>query len=170
MGVDTEAPGEREWSQLTEHDANVLLIELRAPDDDCVVILRVNPTWVQLHSQPLTDQVIEAIAQFEMPAQQRRDEIHPGCQDWLFRFLDGGQLTRFQNFVWDAPRFRMAFAHGPRAVASGSLARGVTGTLCRVHQERRWQDRESALHLLPFVAEESDAVNASDSTCIMHVF
>lgn len=125
MGVDTEAHGQREWNQLTEQEANVLLAELRAPDDDCIVILRVNPTWVQLYGQPLVDQVIEAIARFEMPAQQRRDEIHPGCHGWLFRFLDGGQLTRCQDFVWDVLRFRTAFAHSPRAVTSGSLAPGA---------------------------------------------
>lgn len=125
MGAEVEARKEREWNQLTEQEANVLLLELRAPDDDCVVILRVIPTWVQLHGQPLADEVIEAIARFEMAAQQRRDDIHPGCLGWLFRFLDGGQLTRCQDFVWDVPRFRSAFAHGPRAIANGTLAPGA---------------------------------------------
>jgi hypothetical protein len=77
----------REKFGLKDAEIETLRNAVCQAEEDPVLVIRPNPIWVAPAGGPTYDQVMDAIATFQMVGGKRRDS-QAGCHRWIFHFED----------------------------------------------------------------------------------
>jgi hypothetical protein len=109
--------------------AQTLLQNLNTTDEDPILLLVLNQTWVNIHGIRLANRIADRIAKFDMPRGQRRDSKE-NCHRIAFRFRDMDEIARCRRHILQTSQ--QAFAFSADAVATGVLpANAATVSMAR---------------------------------------
>ena len=98
--------------KLSKEEEKILLTELVLTSEDPILALKINPAWVAHHGAGAETAVLDAIADFDMPNGERRDEQSPG---FLYHFKTSFELDRCKASVLG--NHQTAFAPSPNTLA-----------------------------------------------------
>ena len=105
--------------KLSSEQKLALRREVTCTIDDPILVINVNPAWIDMHGQANADTILDTIAGFEMKGRHRRDELAGGHR-WIFHFQSMDDMERCSDAVYQ--EFPAAFTYSRRAMQSLRLA------------------------------------------------